>query len=148
MTRSVALFLAGAILLYPGCAPAPAPESAPSLQPPPQTGGAEPASAASRPRPASDLLGEAEIRQSQATNAYDVVARLRPGWLRNRGVGTDPDGSREVQVWFNGQPIGPTPALRRYDAAQVVSMRYVDGISARTTYGSGNGRGVIAVTGR
>ncbi len=31
---------------------------------------------------------------------------------------------------------------------QLISIRWVDPIQARTTYGAGNGRGVIAITGR
>ena len=53
-----------------------------------------------------------------------------------------------MQVWYNGRPLGNTDTLREISTSQVIEMRWVDPIQARTTYGPGNGRGVISITGR
>ncbi|HEX8243956.1 MAG TPA: hypothetical protein VF541_10685, partial [Longimicrobium sp.] len=81
--------------------------------------------------------------------AYDVVQRLRPQWLHNRGGAVpDADGSVEVRVYYNSQPMGGVEVLKGYTASQVATLRYIDPIRALTAFGPGNGRGVIIVSGR
>jgi hypothetical protein len=110
---------------------------------------ADPIAAVSRVRTRRDVITQEEIDATHLSNAFDVVSRLRPQWLHNRGGPyPDPDGSVEVQVFFNGQPVGSVDALKGYSASQVGTLRYVDPIRARATYGPPNGRGVITVTGR
>jgi hypothetical protein len=104
-----------------------------------------------RPRYRREQLTEQEIAASPiTTHALDLVRRLRPEWLRNRGSSDQPDndGSREVQVWYNGRRLGNTDTLREISTSQVIEMRWVDPIQARSMYGPGNGRGVISITGR
>jgi hypothetical protein len=105
--------------------------------------------AARRGRVQRNLITQEEIDAAQMATAFDVVQRLRPQWLHNRGGSVpDPDGSVEVRVYYNSQPMGGVEVLKDYTAGQVATLRYFDPISARTTYGPGNGRGVIVVTGR
>jgi hypothetical protein len=120
------------------------PRSAPSRAGRPQS---DVLAASTRPRSARDVLTEAEIRAANASDAYDLVQRLRPAWLRQKGDASqmDADGSREIRVWVNGRDAGGLGALRDYDSNQIVSMRWVDSISARATYGRGYGRGVITI---
>ena len=142
-----------------GAAAQSAPPSAPDSNPPARTSTGAPAGApvaadpiakSVRPRYRRELLTEQEIAAANATShALDLVRRLRPEWLRNRGSSDQPDndGSREVQVWYNGRRLGNTDTLRDIDMSQVIEMRWVDPIQARATYGPGNGRGVISITG-
>ena len=126
--------------------PATTPSSAPGAP-----AAADPLGASVRGRGSRDRLTEAEIATATGTpNAFDLVRRLRPAWLRNRGYASQPDndGSSDVQVWYNGRHLGGPEMLREISIAQVVEMRYVDPIQARITYGPGNGRGVISITGR
>jgi len=110
---------------------------------------ADPTAAVSRVRNRRDVITTEEIDATHVTSAYEVVQRLRPQWLHNRGGPyPDPDGSVEIQVYFNGQPVGGIDALKQYSIMQVGTMRWIDPIRARGTYGPGNGRGVITVTGR
>ena len=112
---------------------------------------ADPIASAVRPRYRRELLTEQEIAATNVTtHAFDLVRRLRPEWLRNRGSYNQPDndGSREVQVWYNGRQMGNTEQLREISTSQVISIRWVDPIQARSMYGPGNGRGVISITGR
>jgi hypothetical protein len=112
---------------------------------------ADPIARAVRPRYRREVLTEQEIAATNVTShALDLVRRLRPEWLRNRGSSDQPDndGSREVQVWYNGRQLGNTDTLREISTSQVIEMRWVDPIQARSMYGPGNGRGVISITGR
>ncbi|MBV9109544.1 MAG: hypothetical protein JO306_09075 [Gemmatimonadetes bacterium] len=105
--------------------------------------------AASRVHRRSDVLTTEEIDDSHEPTAYDVVRRLRPQWMHNRGGAVpDADGSYQVMVFYNGQPVGDIDVLKEYRVADVGTMRFVDPVRARATYGPGNGRGVITLTGR
>jgi hypothetical protein len=140
--------LAAALVLLAACGPA-ASETSPG--PAPVTAPADSSSPAGRPRFSRDVLTEEEIRQANiVSNAYEVVTRLRPQWLRMRGTTAVPedDGTREIQVWNNGRKIGNPETLRDITVTQIVEMRWVDPIQARQRYGPGNARGVIAVNSR
>jgi hypothetical protein len=125
----------------PPAAPAAAPAQAPADSAAPRT----------RTRYRNNVLTKEEIAAANIhSNAYDVVSRLRAGWMRNRGgnIAADPDGSVEVRVWFNGQSLGSVETLRQINVDQIDEMRWIDPIQARSVYGPGNGRGVIAIKGR
>jgi len=110
---------------------------------------ADPTAAVSRVRGRRDVLTVEEIQGTHLNNAFEVVSRLRPQWLHNRGGPyPDPDGSVEIQVFFNGQPVGNIESLKQYPLNTIETMRFVDPIRARATYGPPNGRGVITVTSR
>lgn len=110
---------------------------------------ADPTAAVSRVRSRRDVLTIEEIQGTHLNNAFEVVSRLRPQWLHNRGGPyPDPDGSVEVQVFYNGQPVGNIETLKQYPLNTVATMRFIDPIRARATYGPPNGRGVITVTSR
>ena len=82
-----------------------------------------------------DRLSLEEIRGSGATNAYELVTRLRPQWLR---VG--PTGSisgREIRnqavlVYLDGVRLGDVNSLRSVNATTITGMRYLDAIRAPT----------------
>lgn len=107
--------------------------------------------ASTQPRNRADVLTPEEIEAAtSASNAHQLVSLLRPNWLRLRGNPDhpDPDGSRVIQVWYNGRNMGDVSMLRDISRGQIISMRWVDPITARATYGPPNGRGVIAINGR
>jgi hypothetical protein len=105
--------------------------------------------AVSNPRTRRDALSSEEIRASNASNAFELISKLRPVWLVLRGNPNvaDTDGSVAIRVYYNGTPVGDISVLRQYEVSQLISIRWVDGITARSTYGGGHGRGVIAITG-
>jgi hypothetical protein len=149
MPSSTPIRLAGALI---ACAAAAA-----CAQPQPGETGPQPATperdviaAVSRPRSSSDVITGEEIRASMASNAFQVIQKLRPGWLVLRGDPDhpDPDGSSVIRVYYNGSPVGDVSVLRQYEVSQLISIRWIDGINARATYGGGHGRGVISITGR
>jgi hypothetical protein len=83
----------------------------------------------------------AEIRAARAADAYDLIQRVRPDWLRQKPgpAETDADGSREIRVWVNGRDAGGLGVLRSYDPERIVSMRWIEPSRARGTYGAGYG---------
>lgn len=130
-------------LLLAACAGS-GPRSTPSRAGKPQS---DVLAASTRPRTSRDVLTEDDIKAATAADAYDLIQRLRPAWLRQKGDPSqmDADGSREIRVWVNGRDAGGLSVLRNYDSHQIVSIRWVDSINARATYGRGYGRGVIAL---
>lgn len=145
MKYAVPLCSAAALLLAASAAAAQTPrDSIPSAA---SASPEDPQSRITHLRSRRDVITLEEIEAAHVTTAYEVVSRLRPNWLYNRGGPfPDSDGSVEIQVYYNGQHVGGVDELKRYSAAQLVSMRWIDPIRARTSYGGGNGRGVITLT--
>jgi hypothetical protein len=101
----------------------------------------------------SALLTADEIAASDAEGktAYDMVSRLRPSWLRARGVrprlpDTPTDSSEFALVVVGRGPIGRIQALRDIQANHVAELRYYDPTEGTGSYGERGGSGVIQVT--
>jgi hypothetical protein len=92
-------------------------------------------------------LEAAEIQTVSAANLYDVVARLRPQWLRTperRSFGL----ATEVVVYQDQMLLGGPEALRRIGAESAYSIRFLDGSTASNTLpglGSRHVAGAIVV---
>jgi outer membrane cobalamin receptor len=96
-----------------------------------------------------EFITEQEVRQSRAANAYEVVARLRGNFLRNRGATSVMNtSSPEPTVYVDGVPMGPPATLRSIPAEQVATIRLYRAWEATTKFGSGNMGGVIDVVTR
>ena len=92
------------------------------------------------------MLLEHEIRGAQVATAYQVVARLRPEWLRRRGrVSLRDPTAGAVVVYLNGMRQGGASALDAIMAETVLEMEYLNGQEATTRFGTGHGGGVILV---
>jgi hypothetical protein len=93
----------------------------------------------------SDRISREEIRACSWTDAYEVVATLRPNWLSDRG--RDSFGSGTVtQVVMNGVRMGGVAALRRMPAADIEHFQWHDPNSATTRWGVGFGSGAIELS--
>jgi hypothetical protein len=151
MQRAFALPLFLLALSTAGCTASTgsAPEALPPRQRVDPAPSSDPMVSAIRARRNSDHLSPEEIQATRVSTAYEVVQRLRPLWLRQRGgVERDPDGTTSIIVRYNGRTMGPPTVLRDIDAGAVISMQWIDPITARSTFGAGHGRGVIVITGR
>jgi hypothetical protein len=100
------------------------------------------------PRTRADLLTQAEMRESQWSNVYDMVRTLRPRWLQSRGSDTVMGEPTEVQVVIDGVKHGGVNTLRTYPLAGIVYIEFFDGITASSRWGLGFGRGAIFVSTR
>ncbi|MDB4951265.1 MAG: hypothetical protein JWM27_3914, partial [Gemmatimonadetes bacterium] len=106
------------------------------------------AARAARPaRPRRDLITAEQAHAVVARNAYEVVERLHPNWLRQHATeATSRGGASGVAVFYEGREIGGVNALRDMPVEQIVTMQYYDGIAASSQFGPGHDQGAIAVT--
>lgn len=78
-----------------------------------------------------------EVRSAGVSNAYQLVERLRPLWLRSRG-----DRSvrleTEILVYLDGAMLGDLEALRNIPIDIVVSVRALDSAEAMKLPGLGS----------
>ena len=93
------------------------------------------------------VITRAEIEQATwATNAFDLVQRLRPSFLRISGP-TNPSGAPQTPVVrLNEQELGDHGALRQIQLGSVQEIRYYSASEATARFGGIRGRPVIAVT--
>jgi hypothetical protein len=97
----------------------------------------------------STTIAADEIEASHESNAYDAVAKLRPGFLRSRGRTTINSGASEYpSVFVDGQFYGDLSSLRTIIAPQVKQIHYYNGPDAVTRFGMQYGSGAIEVTTR
>ncbi|TVP46946.1 MAG: hypothetical protein EA350_06180 [Gemmatimonadales bacterium] len=87
-----------------------------------------------------------EIEATTARDAYELLERLRPQWLRGRGSTSfrDPRPALPV-VYVDGIRTGGTETLRRIDTGGILSMDYLGAADATTRFGTGHAGGVILV---
>jgi hypothetical protein len=90
-----------------------------------------------------------EIVTVQAANAHDIVAKLRPEFLRSRGpISTSRNVTTPpvMTVFIDGVEAGPIDqALRQIPATDVVEIRLYRAADAATKYGSRHNGGVVDV---
>lgn len=97
----------------------------------------------------ANLITREEIAASMETNAYEVVVRLRPLFLKSRGSTTlDPLALTTATVFVDGQRYGEVGSMRGISANSVDHIRYIPGSDAVTKYGMQYGKGAIEVTTR
>jgi hypothetical protein len=117
-----------------------------------------------------DQITAAEITASGTTNAWDLISRVRPNWLRQRGtasiggsysttgdtVGRSPmsangANNQVIVVYLDGHRYGDISTLRTLSTSGLKSLRWLDASSAAATLtdvGSDPIAGAIVVTSR
>jgi len=90
---------------------------------------------------AEDLQGQSE------RNLYDLLARIRPNWLRAQGANLV-SGTTPVVVYMNNVRFGGVEVLADLPLDEIEQVRFVDGTDAATRYGLNTDGGVIEVTTR
>jgi TonB-dependent Receptor Plug Domain len=94
----------------------------------------------------ANMITAAQISASQQSNAYDVVSKLRPNFLKSRGRTTIyGQGSDYATVFLDGQSFGDLGSLRNIASSQIRSIKFIRGTDAVTVYGMQYGAGVIDV---
>ena len=85
-------------------------------------------------RGSPDLITRAEINSSNASNAYELIDRLRPGWLRPTATGSISGGARSqiVLVYVDRQRLEDLRGLRTITAASIQSAQWIDAARAPT----------------
>ena len=90
-----------------------------------------------------------EIATTSATNAFELINRLRPNWLRAPATGSI-SGMRSqlVLVYLDGQRLGDLQSLQSLSASGIRSMQWLDAARAATVLtevGSDPIRGAILI---
>lgn len=96
-----------------------------------------------------NLITIEELENVGASNLLDAVHRLRPQFLRSRGVISlqDPTPPTAV-VYLDGQRVGGLEFLQRMSPLGVVSVRYMSSVEASSRYGLNHEGGAILVSTR
>jgi len=108
------------------------------------------ASAARKESRQQDVITESEItsRATDATNALQVVQKLRPQMLRSRGLVSPNDVTGEAsmpRVYVDNVSFGNIESLANLNATQIKEIRFLNARDATTQYGTGHVGGVILV---
>jgi hypothetical protein len=98
----------------------------------------------------SQTITEDEIVASRASNAYEVIHKLRANFLTNRGETSFNRGQSNPYptVYLDDQEFGPISSLTTIPAAQITLIRLYRVSEANAKYGTHNVSGVIAITTR
>jgi hypothetical protein len=90
---------------------------------------------------------EIELIRPEVTNAYEIIQRLRPNYLRGRGPSTFGNSAGAItpvpQVVVDGAPRGDLSTLRQMPAMTIREIRYLNASDASTQYGTGYDGGAI-----
>jgi len=73
----------------------------------------------------SDVITREELIETGAGDLYQVVERLRPLWLRSRGIRSF-TSQTEIAVLRDGAYFGPVEILRTIPTDQAFRLEYVD----------------------
>lgn len=95
-----------------------------------------------------NLITPQEVENSAVANAYELVERLRPLWLRSRG-GRSTRLETEIVVYLNGSILGGLDDLRGIPIEIVDSVRALDAAEAGRLPGLGSRhveRAILVVT--
>lgn len=85
-----------------------------------------------------------EMAESTANNAFELIQRRRPQWLRVRGQSTF-TGQEGVRVYVNGQPRGGIQSLEQVLVREITLIQYLDAATATQRFGTGNTAGAIMI---
>jgi hypothetical protein len=111
----------------------------------------QPAGAPRAPSRQQDVITAAEIaeRAADASNALQIVQKLRPQMLTTRGRFSPADSSdagARPKVVVDGVAYGQIENLVNVNAISVNEIRYLNATDATTRFGTGYVGGVILVT--
>ncbi len=105
---------------------------------------ASPGESRARSRGSSTITRE-DLDALRQFNAFQVVRRLRPQWLRSRGVANF-DGQQLLPVVFvDRTPRGEPRELEQISADDVERINFISSRDATTRYGTGYPGGIIEV---
>ena len=95
------------------------------------------------------LLTAEEIATARggAWNAYDVLSRLRPEFLRSRGRSSlNTEELTTAVVYVNDMRFGELPSLKTITAEQILLIEYINAADATTRFGTDHLGGAILIT--
>jgi len=100
------------------------------------------------------VISQDEIEESSASNAFEVIQRLRPSFLRTRGAVHGTPGAAnamemvDLVVYLNENRLGGTDQLRQIATTDIREIRYFNSSEATTKWGTGHSAGAIQTVSR
>jgi hypothetical protein len=91
--------------------------------------------AGSGARSSPDKITRAEIYSSNATNAYELISRLRPSWLRPGATGSISGGvirSQSILVYLDHQRLEDLNALKTISVESLDSAQWIEASRVQT----------------
>lgn len=86
-------------------------------------------------RGSPNRITHAEVASSNATNAYELITRLRPNWLREPPTASVSGGvirSQTILVYVNRQRQEDLNALKSISVAEIDSAEWIDASRVQT----------------
>jgi hypothetical protein len=86
-------------------------------------------------RASSDKITRSEIHASSATNAYELVTRLRPNWLRPAPTGSIGGGvvrSQAILLYLDNRRLDDLNELKNISADGLESAQWIDAARVQT----------------
>lgn len=94
-----------------------------------------------------DVVTRAEMDAVHAADAYALLQRLRPQFLRSRGsVSMRNSADAYPLVYLNNVRHGSVASLRDIPVNDIREIRFISASDATTRWGTGHGSGVIMVS--
>jgi len=96
-------------------------------------------------------ITRAEVDASNATNAYELISRLRPNWLREQPTASVAGGvirSQSILVYVNRQRQEDLDSLKSISASAIDSAEWIDASRVQTVLSdvpSGSYSGAILI---
>ncbi len=98
-------------------------------------------------RSSPEVISAAEIQESGQNNAYDVIQKLRPHWLRGRGRKSIQHNELSYPlVYVNENRHGTIDALWRISVENVTQIQYLNPGDAANQLGMNHPSGAILIT--
>ncbi len=98
------------------------------------------------PKASRNVILEEEIQSIQATNAYDVIRRLRPHFLQKSGPSTLGLGADDdIVVYIDDLKYGPVSMLSSISAISISRIERLSAAEATTRFGTGHPHGAIMI---
>lgn len=97
---------------------------------------------------AATTISESEIDSTHASNAYEVIHKLRPQFLVSRGkLSLDSRVPPALpRIYLDDQFYGDAGVLGGISALMIESIRFYSAAEAQYKYGHDNAAGVISIT--
>jgi hypothetical protein len=92
-------------------------------------------------------ISQEELVEFPSGTAYEAIERLRPRWIRSRGVSSTRPGATPdyAAVFIDNAPVGGLEALYRVSIRDIDYIEYMSASDATTRYGTGYPGGIIKI---
>ena len=97
-------------------------------------------------RSASGPITRDDLEAARYATLYDAVLALRGQWLQRRGPSTLVGRPAEIQVLAGEMKMGGVQTLRTMTSDNVVSIAFVDPLTAAQRWGGSHAQGAIVVS--